>query len=296
MGFSHRSETMNLYSEEIADGIYRDMPAEKYHRLGAVSPSMVKRLIAESAKAMKHDMDNGGHEPTDAMQLGSAVHAAVLEPTAFAERFTAYDGAVRRGKEYDAFCAANAGKNILTKSQWAEAQAMRKAVWEHESSAELLIGGGDAELSMVWTYKQLGLQCRGRCDWLSKARRLVDVKTTRDPKPLAFTRQAYNLLYHVSTAAYCEGLRANGIEVESVHIIAVGSAPPYDVVRYDVADSWLRRGREEWGKALQRVKWCMDHNDWPGFAAEPWPLELPTWAVSEAESDDVAAAHAATEE
>lgn len=289
--FRHRIKTMTP-----EPGIYYGIPFADYQRWDAINPSKLKLLISDSPKAMWWAALHG-KETTGAMELGGAVHAAVLEPDTFDSRFAFYPGPVRRGKSYDEFCDANPGKVVLTIGDRHNCGLIAEAVRGHASSAELISGDGAAEVSVVWRDKGTGLMCKGRIDWLPRdCSRLVDLKTTRDPKPMAFTRQSYNLLYHVSLAAYMVGLSQFVDAPGSAHIIAVGNQPPHDCIRYDLGDALIRRGRDEWHTGLQRAKWCMDHNDWPGFAAEPYPLELPSWAVTDDEADAMSMVEAATTE
>jgi len=55
-----------------------EMPAEKYHAVDALSKSMMSKLLKSPAhyKAALEERQ----EPSKAMQVGTAVHAAVLEP------------------------------------------------------------------------------------------------------------------------------------------------------------------------------------------------------------------------
>ena len=59
--------------------------------------------FAQSAAHARHAALYG-KDPTPAMKLGTATHAAVFEP----HRLVEYTGKVRRGKEWEAFQAAQA--------------------------------------------------------------------------------------------------------------------------------------------------------------------------------------------
>ena len=61
------------------------------------------RAYGRSAMHGHHARTQPEQEPTAAMQLGSAVHALVLGN----KPVVAYPGAVRRGKEWEAFAAAH---------------------------------------------------------------------------------------------------------------------------------------------------------------------------------------------
>lgn len=262
-------------------GVYYTVPFSEYARWDAFNPSSVKVLLADSAMAMRHTIDHG-RESTDSMDLGRAEHCCLLEPEKFEYAYRVWTGGVRRGKEWDAFedKALADDCEVLTQKELEACIAMRDSVLAHEASRELLAGRGSAEVSVVWNDPGTGLLCKGRIDWLG-GHKLVDIKTASDPKPWAFITQATKLLYHVSIGAYVDGLKQHGIDIESAHFIAVGNKPWHDVVRYDIAPSALRRGRQLWIEGLQRVAWCMKHDQWPGFCSDPCAFELPEWAMGE---------------
>lgn len=263
-------------------GIYHDVPFAEYAAWRAYNPTAVKKLIDGSPLAMRYYLDHGGDDDTDAMRLGRATHVAVFEPDEFLRRYVLWNG-TRRGGEWDAFCDANEGREILRESEYAQALTLRDAVRGHAASCELL-EHGHAEVSIVWR-DTTGLLCKGRIDWLYSGAdgcRIVDLKTTRDYRPFRFTRQYADLLYHVSVAAYCDGIKTLTGMAASAYTIAAGTSAPFDVIRYDLPGVTVREGLRKWKTALQRILWCEQNKTWPGYAAEPLTLELPEWALDQA--------------
>jgi hypothetical protein len=55
-----------------------DMPAEKYHAVDALSKSMMTKILKSPAH-YRAALDEH-QEPTKSMQMGTAIHTAVLEP------------------------------------------------------------------------------------------------------------------------------------------------------------------------------------------------------------------------
>lgn len=274
--------TTAITRTDIAPGIYYGVGFAEYASWRAYNPTTVKKLIDGSPLAMRHYIDHGGDDDTAAMRLGRASHVAVFEPDEFLRRYVLWAG-TRRGKEWDAFCDANEGRDILRESEYELALSIRDAVRGHDSACELL-SGGNAEVSIVWK-DTTGLLCKGRIDWLftgADGCRIVDLKTARDHRPFRFQRQYANLLYHVSVAAYCDGIKTLTGATASAHTIAVESSAPFDVIRYDLPGVTVRDGLKKWKSALQRIVWCEQNKTWPGYAAEPLTLELPEWALDQA--------------
>lgn len=105
------------------------------------------------------------------MVLGSALHAAMLEPKTFRDLYCCgikVDRRTKAGKiEWAAFEAENAGKDILTAESWATCEAMADAIWAHPLASEILSGPGMQEVCAVWDDPETGVRCKSRMDRVS---------------------------------------------------------------------------------------------------------------------------------
>src|SRR5512133_3499649 len=81
------------------------IPFAEYLQLPGLSISALK-LLRQSPLKFKHNLTAPRVE-TAAMALGTAVHTAVLEPHRLPTDYITWEGGTRRGKEWDAFKAAN---------------------------------------------------------------------------------------------------------------------------------------------------------------------------------------------
>ena len=88
----------------------------KYEDIDAVNKSTLWEM-RKSPLHYWHLTHDTPREDTKAMQLGRAVHAAILTPTAYKRDFAVtpdIDRRTKAGKEaYEAFCAEAEGKEIL---------------------------------------------------------------------------------------------------------------------------------------------------------------------------------------
>lgn len=266
---------MNGLAEKFVDfPAYLDWPGE--HATG-LKAALVSPL------AYRHQ-ELWGRPDNDTLRLGRAFHTATLEPKRFLVDYVAWTrtteggaSAQRRGREWEAFRDANPGRTILTRAQHETAVAMSDAVRAHPRAGEL-IREGESELSIAWTHAGTGARCKSRVDHLGRA--LVELKGTRDPSPKVFGATAARLHYPMQLAFYADAVRALGREVPPVKIIAVGTAPPHDVVVYSVDEELLAIGRDEYEKALNLVLACRAADSWPGLARDlELELKLPTWAL-----------------
>src|SRR5690349_11438930 len=121
------------------------MSREEYDALKRTNFSRLKLL----AKSPAHYLHGFGPESAP-MRLGTAAHAATLEPAKFASGFVVYKKR-RQSKEWDAFEAAaeRAGQTVLTEAEHVEAVAMAAAIRNHPVASRLL-SGGNAEVSLTW--------------------------------------------------------------------------------------------------------------------------------------------------
>ena len=121
-------------------GFNLDVPAPEYHMCPAVSQSRLWRLRQSSPLHVRYEMDHP-REATAAMELGRAVHCAVLEPERFALEFRAVfaDGRTKEGKDERAEVEAS-GATVLNAHDWLKCQAIRDACASHKFASMLLDG------------------------------------------------------------------------------------------------------------------------------------------------------------
>lgn len=242
--------------------------------------------------------------------LGGAIHCIVIEPEKFADRYVTLDAetidavapgrGLKEGKalveehpewgtaamtsaEYQAACVALAfpGKEQLTERQRAICIAARDAVREHRTARELL-RGGCAEEVVTWTDGYTGLAAKGRIDYL-RPDLVIDLKSSRDPTPAKFERDAVNYGYAAQVAFYHDGARAAKRITGDRRpcVIAVRTKDDFDVAAFQLTQEALDTGRAIYRSLLQRVAECTQADYWPGVAPELRDLNLPPWAVSE---------------
>lgn len=255
-----------------------DIPNETYHRMSGISSTDLKTIHAQTPAHWKHAKENPP-EPKDSWNLGTAVHAMVLEPDTVHQTIAVAPKVNRRtnaGKaEWAAFQEHNLGKTILTESQWSQAQSMTERVLDHPRAMEAL-SGGKAEQSVFSEYH--GHILKARPDyWASSL--LSDLKTTRDASPHGFQRQAADLGYHIQAVHYLQVCAEHG-PAEAFLFIAVESSPPYEVACYLADEQMLSIGRDHAYEAMQLLMTCRRTNEYPGYSPEVELLSLPGWMVA----------------
>lgn len=227
-------------------------------------------------------------EPSQQMDLGSAIHVAVLEPDAFDARYVCGIRVDRRttvGKaEWAAFQAEHAGKGILSADEHETCERVRESVWRQPWAQELLAGPGANEVSALWVDEQIKIPCKSRIDRL--ASRVIDLKSTRDASAESFGRSVANFDYHLQAAFYLDGLDTLQPAVREWVWIAVETAPPYAPALYVPTTEMIEEGRKRYRAALVQWRECMREGWWPGYASTPQLLDLPAWAKPKAPKEE----------
>jgi len=271
-------------------GFHPDLAFPDYLALDRLSPSGAK-VLTRSPAHYRHHRDYPPAE-TPALRIGKATHALALEGHhAFDRAFCVAPECDRRTREGKAlwgeFVAASDGKTVLTASEAELVEGMAAGILAHPL-APALIEGGTPELSMVWNDSETGCPCKGRADLARLADgAIIDLKTTIDASPAAFSRSALSFGYHTQAAAYLSGAAALGADVRDFLILAVEKSPPFAVGIYRLPDAALELGRRRWQEACALYVQCVESGRWPGYPEAITELALPNWATAElSESTD----------
>lgn len=218
------------------------------------------KAMARSPLHAKHAMDDS-REQTLSMRLGSATHSMILG----GQPVVVYPGAVRRGKEWDAFKAEHDAAIIVNQTEHDTASAIASAVRGSPVASRVLFQPEMVyEGTILW--EQSGRARRSTPDarghW-----HLVELKTTRDAEPGHFQRDAVRGAYHAQLADQARAIEsATGRHPRDVYVVAVENTPPHAVSVHRLTPGALERGRklcDEWmGKLIE----CEQSGKWPSYA------------------------------
>ena len=273
------------------NGVHPNIPAAEYHQWRALSRS----ILEAGRKSMSHlklRLDTPRAD-TPALLLGRAVHAAVLEPEEFQDKygFVNADRRTKAGKELWERAVAKYGvEYVLKESDYNLCTSMRDGVWNCETARGLLGSEGDTELSLVWSDAESALTCKARYDrvsWKIAGGTVVDYKTTRDASRDAFERAIFAYGYHRQAGMYREAARACGVSLKHYAIIAQEKEPPYAVAVYRLADAAIDAGWEQIRPILKDAAYCTASGVWPGYTDEVEDITLPSWAWDRIEYEGV---------
>ena len=287
----------------LEDGIH-DIPNEVYHSSLGISRSGLMEF-KKSPYHYWYRYINPERKPsycTPAMLIGELVHALVLEPQHFAERYifpTELEEMPQAvllkdvGKELfeqnkaarkevqdrnnikrEEFKKLADGKQIITLAAYEEAAHYADAVLK-DKLAQALFTGVDAEKSIYFTHKGTGLQCKVRPDaWIGGV--VTDLKTCKDASFDAFQRAAVGSGYFIQAAMIKQALESIGIELQKFLFYCVEKSEAAPTTHYPLDPESLERGENEYNSLMQGIAYCMEQNRWGAY--QPQVLTYPAWA------------------
>jgi hypothetical protein len=295
---------MNLFDPNT-EGIFLDLPAEVYHGAPGASNSMLKHMDPPARLPVYLSEKR---EPSAAQIIGTLVHARILEPNAPLPKIVvppktypapADCSAVKQkkampGDPLDWHGSANyckawahnqkaAGNLILSETDFNTVNGCVDSIARHPV-CKTIFASGQSEVSIFRNFNYGGTALRkARLDFVPSGNALVDVKTTTDASPEAFSREILNYRYHCQAAYYLDiwNDSQSKPDKECFVFVAVEKAPPYLVAVYSLDIQAIGLGRKLNINNLVKYIDCVSRNEWPGYSEPVTTLNLPQYAYKE---------------
>lgn len=261
----------------MAGCLVEDMPNEDYHAYQAISKSGLD-LISRSPA---HYMYAAARQPSRAMEIGTAIHTALLEPERFRDEYVLLDKVKdRRASEYKSAVKVHGSERVLVASEAAHVSGMQEQVLSHTP-----LPAGYSELSVFAKCPEAGVLMKCRFDRLTPDFLAIDVKKTRDSRPDEFAKSVYNYRYHVQDAFYRYVFEcATGSRLAGFEFLAIEELPPHSSAFYELCEESQQIGRESAMNDLHKYAECVSSNDWPTYGGrDKQIISLPSWAMAQYE-------------
>lgn len=237
------------------------IPNSMYHEGSGISNSGISEFLKSPYHFWYQYLSGqADRDETPAMKMGTAVHAAILEPELFQAEYIKAPDVDRRTKEGKAAWAELPSNAIALRSQeYDQVMSMCTSVRETKVARKLL-ADGEAEAS--YYVEMDDLLCKCRPDWVTD-KLIVDVKTTEDASEKGFQRSAMKYGYHRQAAYYLDILAEYGTPKDGFVFMVVEKSAPYATAFYYATDEMIEKGRAEYKDALDRLKRCFAQDRWP---------------------------------
>jgi exodeoxyribonuclease VIII len=262
-----------------ANMITETLSNAEYHAHLAISKSGLDLMSRSPA----HYRFRAPRKPSRAMELGTAIHTAILEPDRFAAEYMLLSGVDdRRSSVYKEATKQYGTERVLTGAEADQVAGMQESVAGNRH-AQNMLRHADArtELSIITTDPVTGVPVKCRFDLLV-GNRALDLKSTADARPDAFCKSIANYRYHVQAAFYTDVFHwETGDNLAAFGFFAVESDMPHANAIYVLDDDSLEFGRKLYRRDLDLYAECLNSGNWPALSLDPQILSLPAWAMKE---------------
>lgn len=268
-------------------GIYYDISNEDYHRDEAIGSTTIKSISVSPANLYYNPFKG-----SKSAHIGTAIHAALLEPPVFERDFILEpDISSRASKEYKALLNHTDAERILIGSEVETVSRMFESSRLNEDFMDYLSAKGHSEVSMFATCPEAGLKLKCRFDRLSDSHPYpLDVKSCRDASPRGFSQAFGQYHYHVQAAFYLHVLKlVTGRDLNQFAFFAIENTAPYKNCMYFIGEDSLELGRKTMFEAMNKLVDCMQDESLKtqGMVLPSSEINVPGYLFDEEFDDEV---------
>jgi len=270
--------------------IIEGMPSEEYHACTELSKHDLDKVAISPLHFKTYKAEP--QEATEAMQIGTLVHTAILEPDLFSDSFLLAPDCDKRSKEgKDRWKTAQeeaelSGKIVAPEQTIKNIRLMAESVFAHRSAKLALSSGGMVEASIFARDPETGVAIRSRPDLITKGNSIVDVKTCQVEKGgiAEFAKSVANFRYDVQAAFYLDICKLAGLEKTAFVFIVIEKEAPFAVATYQLDEDSIAAGRAQYRKNLAFYAECLKNDEWPCYSQGVEVISLPKWKLRQLEN------------
>ncbi len=267
----------------------------EYLAIKAASGGLLARVLSDSPFAAWYGSPwnpDRVRDDSGVADIGTYAHAMLLEGEHDSlEVIDAEDWRTKAAKEARDEARAVGKLPILkTKLQPVRNMVMRARCFLDETELADIFEGGEPEHTFTW--KEAGVDCKIRPDWLSQDRRVIlSYKTTPgSAEPRAWIRRQLPM-YEVGMPLYERGIRACcGVDQTRVVHLVQSQEAPYACSLVALAPSRQDYAERQLDSALAIWKDCLATKRFPSYPAVIHYAELEGWRAASVEQQMMEAA------
>ena len=267
------TEGMEFEAGMIVSG----MPNSVYHGLTDWLSNSALQLFMRSPA---HLYCSKPRTSTRFMEIGTAIHAAILEPELFASEYMLLpDVADRRASAYKDAVKHYGSDRVLVSSEIDNVVGMQQAAGMNTDWLAVRDIGGHAELSFFGMHRPTGTPVKCRFDWLSDDWRAVDLKKTQDVRVDALQSSVLNYNYHHQQAFYSMVFESvTGRPLQSFRFFFIEQESPHSNIMVTLCDETMGLAHTDLGAAMDAFEACDNHAD--GIHQPATIIGLPEWYLN----------------
>jgi len=281
-------------------GIYTGTPEPAYRAWNAHNQSLIKLLDPDhpdthgiAAKALV-EMHTKSY-PTASMEIGSALHVAILRPDEWDAR-VGKSPTETHAKAWKEAKDSNPTVHLLNDGEREAVLRMADNVRAHPFYRDMMTVSGANLMQEVAVVSDLTgyyptvpdygdaggtkfvVRGKGLLDWWFDWSWYCDMKSTADASPKGFRDSHWRYGYGLQMAYYERLLLEHGRRLERIVYLIVETCEPYLVDVREIEPDALNKGRRKVESLLPYWTWCVEHNLWPGFPDYITMTGDPEWA------------------
>lgn len=230
-----------------------------YHDRPEVSATQLK-CMAEGWRQFEAEYitKTAPFRETAAMELGTAIHMALLEPERFALSYVTLPAECgdKRTKAYKEFAATHCDATLLSPKDAETIKRIAESVQRDDVASRLLSRPDSVEKEHYWECEYTGVKCRAKTDAI-KGKGVIDIKTTDDARPFAFARKIADFRYDLQAVHYLDGTKC-----ETFLFVAIETSCPWRVRTYTLTHKDLHAARGKRMELLEEYKGRLEIGNW----------------------------------
>ena len=215
--------------------------------------------------------------------IGSLAHSIFLEGKDKSVLIDADDWRTKAAKEARDRARAEGKIPMLTRDSGkvnAMVLAARQALAESELGITNLQKDGRSEVSYFW--KEGGVWCRTRLDWISNDSEIViDYKTTgTSANPAYFGRNIAQFGYDIQDGLYRRSVTATDGKDPKFFFLVQEDEPPFMCSLISLSPQFREIGWQKASAGIEMWRRCLTTGEWPGYPNRVCYIEPPPWVAT----------------
>lgn len=249
-----------------------------------VSASALKSLAKSPEHCYANHIDpcRSPYSETDAMLLGTLVHALVLEPNTVSSKYARIPGGmVRRGAKWEEWKAANATEKQAVKALiYDKAVMLTDKVLNSDMAMSYIMGrksSVDIEERVRFSHK-LGtrwVDMTGFLDLVNhETRRIVDIKTVSNADDLS--KCAKDGRWDLQAVQYMSAMDFIRDKKYRMFFLVVETSSPHRIRIVELSPSTIHAARRDHARLTLDYVRRMEEDDWTGELVQS-DVDMPNW-------------------
>lgn len=270
--------------EKKGKSAYVKIPDEDYFAMTDFMSHSTLKLIKDSPSkmqwAIKHPMKS-----SPAMALGSAIHAAILEPDLFEKEYKVKpkcDMRTKAGKQQsEEWNEENPGVKSVNQFDMDVIVKVRGRVMDDPQLSQFVTGGSKECSFFAKNTSVENILMKGKLDQIVTTKNgtfIVDIKTTDSANRHVFNNDITKYSYLTQASYYMKLVEeATGERPDGYVILALEKTKDCDVQTFYFDNEDLELGSKLCEQWLQRYALCLSTNEWPGYERQFIRYKAPEW-------------------